>query len=466
MVTMSLLTYIAVVSLQGNVCMPIVVFIGNMGYLIWNFFSSQILSQDSSTFDQTIPLMILTIKLTSIGWAIHDGTMPEDSLLPEQKVSAVKTIPGPLEFMGYLLWFPSFMVGPAIQSQEYHAFIHRLPPFDRIPNTIIPALQKLAVATIYMSVYLACASRASYVYCTTDEFANSSLVYKFTYIFFAGIITRTKYYTAWSLSDGASTLTGFGYSGYNGDTGRHEWTRARNVDVLGLELASNVRGLLESWNIKTALWLRHAVYLRLRAIHPTQSGGIATLATFITSACWHGFHVGYYLTFASGALLTSSARLVRRNVRPLVCASRYKPLYDVAGWLASVLATDYIVMPFVLFKFSDSVKAWRAFYFIPHVVMLGIVVSFKYLGAGRCVAMLGRRLGVATEPLDAGAAAKKVLGKIVVDRTEVVHERVGDRNGQSITQRSNGHVTSSVVADLAAEPTATNSGSESSNSIR
>ncbi len=34
-------------------------------------------------------------------------------------------------------------------------------------------------------------------------------------------------------------------------------------------------------------------------------------AVFVVSAFWHGFYPGYYVTFASGALFTQAARLVK-----------------------------------------------------------------------------------------------------------------------------------------------------------
>lgn len=35
-----------------------------------------------------------------------------------------------------------------------------------------------------------------------------------------------------------------------------------------------------------------------------------TILTFTLSAVWHGFYPGYYLTFATGAVFVTSARIV------------------------------------------------------------------------------------------------------------------------------------------------------------
>lgn len=75
------------------------------------------------------------------------------------------------------------------------------------------------------------------------------------------------------------------------------------VPFLHLQLATNLRDAIGSWNLGTNRWLRLVVYERV----PKKYG---TLLTFMLSALWHGFYPGYYLTFASGALIVTAARTV------------------------------------------------------------------------------------------------------------------------------------------------------------
>lgn len=69
------------------------------------------------------------------------------------------------------------------------------------------------------------------------------------------------------------------------------------------QFATNFRDGINSWNLATNRWLRHVVYERV----PKRYG---TVLTFGLSAVWHGFYPGYYLTFASGALMVMAARIV------------------------------------------------------------------------------------------------------------------------------------------------------------
>jgi lysophospholipid acyltransferase len=55
---------------------------------------------------------------------------------------------------------------------------------------------------------------------------------------------------------------------------------------------------------------RYYVYWRL------PSGPIATYGTYFVSAFWHGFYPGYYMFFIYAALLTETARVARRVLRP------------------------------------------------------------------------------------------------------------------------------------------------------
>lgn len=69
-------------------------------------------------------------------------------------------------------------------------------------------------------------------------------------------------------------------------------------------MATNLREAINNWNLGTNRWLRMVVYERV----PKKYG---TFLTFSLSALWHGFYPGYYVTFASGALIVEAARTVK-----------------------------------------------------------------------------------------------------------------------------------------------------------
>jgi hypothetical protein len=98
-----------------------------------------------------------------------------------------------------------------------------------------------------------------------------------------------------------------GYQGVDPKTGKVRWDKLNNVNPWGIEFAQNSRAYLENWNKNTNNWLRNYMYLRVTP-KGKKPGFRASLATFVTSAFWHGFYPGYYLTFVLGAFIQTVAK--------------------------------------------------------------------------------------------------------------------------------------------------------------
>jgi MBOAT, membrane-bound O-acyltransferase family len=90
------------------------------------------------------------------------------------------------------------------------------------------------------------------------------------------------------LSQGASILTGLGFTGFS-PSGDSLWDGAANVKVLSIELPSNFKILLDSWNMKTNVWLRECVYKRVTP-KGKKPGFRSSMITFATSAFWVSFY--------------------------------------------------------------------------------------------------------------------------------------------------------------------------------
>jgi lysophospholipid acyltransferase len=126
-------------------------------------------------------------------------------------------------------------------------------------------------------------------------------------MYMVNLTARFKYYGSWSLTEGACILTGLGYKGVDPVTGKVMWNRLQNIDPWAVETAQNPRGYLAGWNINTNNWLRNYVYLRVTP-RGKKPGFRASLLTFGTSALWHGFYPGYYLTFIFASLIQTAAK--------------------------------------------------------------------------------------------------------------------------------------------------------------
>jgi lysophospholipid acyltransferase len=93
-------------------------------------FKSAAFEEDNVRFNETTPMMVVVIKLTSFAWSVYDGTQDVALLSEEQKQARVQTMPSCLEFLGYIYFFPGFLVGPALEFIDYQKFIYQLVGFN------------------------------------------------------------------------------------------------------------------------------------------------------------------------------------------------------------------------------------------------------------------------------------------------------------------------------------------------
>ena len=100
-----------------------------------------------------------------------------------------------------------------------------------------------------------------------------------------------KYYGIWALTEGGCILSGLGYNGIDEKTRKIKWDRVNNIDAWTLETGQNSRALFEAWNKNTNKWLRNYIYLRVTP-KGKKPGFRSSMATFMTSAFWHGFYPG------------------------------------------------------------------------------------------------------------------------------------------------------------------------------
>ncbi|CDY64621.1 hypothetical protein HID58_060476 [Brassica napus] len=120
---------------------------------------------------------------------------------------------------------------------------------------------------------------------------------------------RWKYYFIWSISEASIIISGLGFSGWTDENTqtKAKWDRAKNVDILGVELAKSAVQIPLVWNIQVSTWLRHYVYERI--VKPGKTAGFfPLLATQTVSAMWHGLYPGYIIFFVQSALMIDGSK--------------------------------------------------------------------------------------------------------------------------------------------------------------
>lgn len=376
--------------------MPWINFVFLMGHLATSHLNTQFFQvYDPSKIDITGAQMVLVIKLTSFGWNVHDGRQNPESLSPYLRYRAITKHPNLLPYIGYVFFYATLLTGPAFHYAEYDKFIHSS-LFDdvpqekrpgkrsrRIPRSGTPALIRTLQGFVWGALFFVSPRFVSLEYVLSGQLAaEHGFFYRIFYFWALGFSERLKYYTAWYIAEGACILCGIGYNGYNPETDTFKWDRVQNIDPYSFEMGQNAHACLESWNINTNLWLKNYVYLRVAK--PGKKPGLkSTFFTFLTSAFWHGTRPGYYMAFVTGAIIQTVGKIYRRNLRPMFLEADgktpkpSKKIYDFVCWICTQLAFGFIVQPFVILGFSESLYTWSTCYFYVHIISVLTIFLFQ-----------------------------------------------------------------------------------------
>lgn len=278
------------------------------------------------------------------------------------------------------LFFPSLFAGPAFDFAEYRRWID-CSMFDivipdtkrggtkrkrKIPSSSIPATIKAAQGLVCILLFVKFSSWYTAEFALGNKFLDYNIFRRIWYIYALSFTARLKYYGAWYLTEGACILSGLGYNGLD-EKKQLRWDRLTNVNPVALETAENTRAYLESWNMNTNKWLKNYIYLRVTP-KGKKPGFRSSMATFGTSAIWHGISPGYYLTFLTASFVQTVAKYFRRHVRPFFMnadqntAGPYKKAYDLFGLIVTQFSFAYIVAPFIILDFKNSLLLWSRVY--------------------------------------------------------------------------------------------------------
>ncbi|KAJ8967560.1 hypothetical protein NQ314_002877 [Rhamnusium bicolor] len=333
----------------------------------------QIYDYGSYGLDISGPLMVITQKVSSLAFSLHDGlTKTEGEMTSNQKIFAVYKTPSFLEYFSYTLMFPSVMAGPVIFYNDYIDFIegksyckiqtncNKEEVVVNEPSPIRAVFKKVILALFCAVIFVKFLPRFPISRLKDEYFLeNTTISDKFWYLTVSTTLVRFKYYFAWTIADAICNNSGIGFLRYNED-GSSNWDKISNVDIFQFEFSTNLKQSIEAWNKGTNIWLRMIVYERTKK-YPT-------ILTYALSAVWHGFYPGYYLTFFGGAIFTFAARTVRRHIRNnFMGSNESKLLYDILTFIVTHFVLSYVTFPFVLLELWPSIRLYNKMFWCLHI---------------------------------------------------------------------------------------------------
>jgi len=311
--------------------MPLSVFAATLTHLSMAHIYRQFWEQDLSyhVIDQTAPLMIMIIKLTSYAFDISDAyfaaTAPRKSMRSTARRSSVASTtsaespphkaiekspdqiyrerqlislqrPASLpEFLGYSFLFPGFLAGPTITFYEYRCFVDGsyFDGVDAAKGSLKGrrrrTLKQLLLSLTFLIIYAGFKDTVTLTRTLEPDHIAQPLWYRWLYLHACNLVWRSKYYFAWLIAEGSYVMIGLGFRRSSHPGGKPRWDRCENVNLKRVELAANFKQFVSEWNVATNQWLYMYVYKRVADwLYPGKRPGFrANLATYVVSAFWH-----------------------------------------------------------------------------------------------------------------------------------------------------------------------------------
>ena len=358
--------------------------------------------------------LILTLKLTSVAFDVvgtkthrtptrtaHDRAHANSArwVPAARRHSGVDVLPTPLEYAGYLFFFPGLLTGPFCSIREYLAWADgslfsaleltdgqedklARPPRSGEPSATRAAMHTAALAVLPAAAHLLGAAYFPMSPVYTPEFQTApSLLYRLVYAWFAVRCFAYRFEFAWLLSEAACIASGLGFSGYvrHGDgTVEPEWEGTRNVHLVDMELGTNLPTVLRHWNVSVHHWVKDYVYNRAAAMGHLPRF-VPQMAAFGTLAYWHGFHPGYFVMFLSTPLMTHATYSVKTAVRGIEARmpalySIIRPLVAPLGWFLTWGIINYLGIAFITLDWARSVQVMGSLYYVGHVAAVVVIL--------------------------------------------------------------------------------------------
>uniref|UniRef100_A0A2P2LLC7 1-acylglycerophosphocholine O-acyltransferase n=1 Tax=Rhizophora mucronata TaxID=61149 RepID=A0A2P2LLC7_RHIMU len=296
----------------------LVTFVSGFGYLIGchvYYMSGDAWKEGG--IDATGALMVLTLKVISCVINYNDGLLKEEDLQESQKENRLIKLPSVIEYFGYCLCCGSHFAGPVYEMKDYLDWTEKKGIWAHTgkgpsPSPYGATVRVLLQAAFCMALYLYLSPKFPLSRFSDPLYQEWGFWKRLSYQYMSGFTARWKYYFIWSISEASIIISGLGFSGWT-DTSppKPRWDRAKNVDILGVELAKSAVELPLVWNIQVSTWLRHYVYERLIQ-KGKKPGFFQLLATQTTSAVWHGLYPGYIIFFVQSALMIAGSRVLYR----------------------------------------------------------------------------------------------------------------------------------------------------------
>ncbi|KAA8521977.1 hypothetical protein F0562_012709 [Nyssa sinensis] len=330
--------------------------------------------------DATGALMVIALKVISCAINYNDGLLKEEGLREAQKKNRLLKLPSLIEYFGYCLCCGSHFAGPVYEMKDYLEWTERKGIWihsekEPSPSPYGATVRALIQTAFCMSLYLYLVPQFPMSRYTEPIYQEWGFWKRLGYQYMFGFTTRWKYYFIWSISEASVIISGLGFSGWtNSSPPKPRWDRAKNVNILGVELAKSAVQIPLAWNIQVSTWLRHYVYERLIQ-KGNKPGFFQLLATQTVSAVWHGLYPGYIIFFVQSALMIAGSRVIYRWQQAVPTnMTQIKEILVCLNFAYTILVLNYSCVSFMVLSLHETLAAYGSVYFIGTIVPIVILL--------------------------------------------------------------------------------------------
>ncbi|MQM04259.1 hypothetical protein Taro_037055 [Colocasia esculenta] len=325
-------------------------------------------------------LMVLVLKVISCAINYNDGILNEEDLRDAQKKHRLLHCPSLVEYFGYCLCCGSHFAGPVYEMKDYLEWTEQKgiwnPEKHSLPSPYSATLRVLVQAAICMGIYLTLVPHFPLSRFGEPIYQDWGFWQRLWYQYMSGFTARWKYYFIWSISEASIIISGFGFSGWSSSAPpKPQWERAKNIDIIGVELATSAVALPLVWNIQVSTWLRYYVYERLIQ-KGKKPGFLQLLATQTVSAIWHGLYPGYIIFFVQSALMIAGSKVLYRW-QQAVSQKKFvlTKFLTLINLVYTILVLNYSCIGFMVLSMHETLAAYQSVHFVGTIVPIVLIFT-------------------------------------------------------------------------------------------
>lgn len=332
--------------------------------------------------DISTTLMMAVPKICSVAWCYQDGRT-QKKLSKEEEMHKLDRLPNIFEYMSYMLFYTTVVVGPFCDYDEFRDYIYHRNDYSNIPNPLWVSLRTLFIGLVSMGITATVLPKNDMIYTMTKEYREDPIWYQIYFLLFSGFLIRVKYFTVWYIVTANTMACGLSYNGRD-QNGKPQWDRIWSASYRH-EIQDNIRAKLEDWNHSVQEWLRRYIYLRVcseeEGKRNPKKAVFASNVAFMVSAFWHGFYPGYYIGFLHLFLLQANSKFLYRAKGRLSWVPG--PVALFFKHFLTCFFLDYCGALFYLLTLNPIFYYMHSTAYIPSILLIGTFVFFSVTNWGQ-----------------------------------------------------------------------------------